>query len=328
MNAKRADQKLRDVIRRKHFSLSTEESYCNWLARFMHYLADGHAAGLASEQKVEAFLTQLAHQDVSASTQNQAFNALVFFYREALGQPLGNISALRAKRPATIREAPTESETRALLAAISDVHNYPTRLIVQLLYGCGLRVTEPCNLRIKDVDLAGQKLFIRSAKGGKDRVVNLPCSLFPQLRDEIEAARVIWKRDFANRVPVTLPGLLAKKYPQSQFAWKWAWLFPSRTVCQHPRTGETVRWRIHEANVQVAVRTAARQLGLSIKPHELRHAYATHCLNGGQNPRAIQQAMGHASLETTMGYLHAEALSVRSPLEFQLSTFSVSAFHK
>ncbi|MFA6240414.1 MAG: integron integrase [Candidatus Hydrogenedentales bacterium] len=315
MKPEDAIQKLRGVIRRKHFSLSTEESYCGWLARFMRYLGDGHAGGLPSERKVEAFLTQLAHQDVSASTQNQAFNALVFFYREALGQPLGDVSALRAKRRETLREAPSSEETRALLTAVKDVHDYPVRLIVHLLYGCGLRVTEPCNLRIKDVDLSGQRLLIHCAKGGKDRVVALPCSLYAGLRDQMEAARVIWKRDASNRIPVALPGLLAKKYPASAFAWKWAWLFPSHTTCAHPRTGETVRWRVHEANVQRAVREACREIGASIKPHELRHAYATHCLNRGSNPRAIQHAMGHKSLQTTMGYLHAEALSVRSPLE-------------
>jgi integrase len=236
---------------------------------------------------------------------------LIFFYREVLQTALGNINALRAKRPVTIREAPTEAETRALLEKVGNVHGYPTRLIVHLLYGCGLRVTEPCNLRIKDVDLSGQRLILRAAKGAKDRVVALPCSLYTGLRDQIEAARVTWKQDAAAGIPVVLPGLLARKYPASQFAWKWAWLFPSHTTCRHPRTGQTVRWRIHEANVQRAVRAT----GCGIKPHQLRHAYATHCLNRGTNPRAIQQAMGHHSLETTMGYLHAESLSVRSPLD-------------
>lgn len=316
MKPELAIEKLRSVIRRKHFSLSTEESYAGWLVRFMRYLADGHAEGLSSEQKMESFLTQLARQGMAASTQNQAFNALLFFYREVLVQKLGEINALRAKRTATIRTAPSVAETRSLLQAVRDVHGYPTRLIVHLIYGCGLRVTEPCNLRIKDVDIDGQRLLIRGAKGGKDRVVPLPCSLFASIREQIEVARVSWKRDAADSVPVPLPGLLAQKYPASQFAWKWAWLFPSHTTCRHPRTGDVVRWRIHEANVQRAVRTSAGTLGLEIKPHELRHAYATHCLNRGENVRAIQMAMGHASLETTISYLHSEATSVKSPLEF------------
>ncbi len=312
MKPEEADAKFRDYMRLRHLALSTEQSYRAWLARFMRFLAANPMPGTASEAKVEAFLSGLARQDVSASTQNQAFNALVMFYREVVRQPLARVDALRANKPVRLREAPSVEETRALLAAVRDVHGYPTRLLTHLIYGCGLRVTEPCNLRVKDVDLRGQRLLVRAAKGDKDRVVALPCSLYAGLRDQLEAARVTWKRDAAAGIPLQLPGLLAKKYPQSRFAWKWAWVFPQHTPCKHPRTGETVRYRLHEANVQLAIRTAT---GGDIKPHELRHAYATHSLNRGINPRAIQQAMGHVSLETTMGYLHAEALSVPSPLE-------------
>ena len=301
-------------MRLKHLAWSTEQSYLAWLARYMRFLGQMRAVGSAmtSEQKVETFLSELARQDVSASTQNQAFNALVMFYRDVAGTPLARIDALRANKPVTLREAPDRDEVRALLAAVKDVHGYPTRLITHLIYGCGLRVTEPCNLRVKDVELNSGRLLICAAKGAKDRVVPIPCSLHAGLRDALEAARVVWKQDVRNGLPVQLPNLLAKKYPQSRFAWKWAWVFPQKSPCKHPRTGELVRYRLHEAHVQTAIRKAS---GGNIKPHELRHAYATHCLNQGQNPRAIQQAMGHKSLETTMGYLHAEALRVRSPLE-------------
>lgn len=312
MRQNEAIGKFRDYMRLRHLALSTEQSYLAWLARYMRFLADGAVTGMTGEQKVEGFLSALAHQGVSASTQNQAFNALVMFYREVMKQPLARIDALRANKPVTLREAPGRDEVRALLAAVRDVHGYPTRLITHLIYGCGLRVTEPCNLRVKDVELQNQRLVIRAAKGGKDRVVPLPCSLHAGLRDAMEAARVVWKQDVRDGLPVQLPGLLARKYPQSRFAWKWAWVFPQKSACAHPRTGEMVRYRLHEANVQLAIRRAS---GGNIKPHELRHAYATHCLNQGTNPRAIQQVMGHKSLETTMGYLHAEAMSVRSPLE-------------
>jgi len=264
---------------------------------------------------MERFLTQLARQDVSASTQNQAFCALLFFYREVAGITLGKVDSLRAKKPVHLRYAPEVAEIRLLLNQVKDVGEYPTRLIVHLIYGCGLRVSEPLNLRLKDVLLSESKLIIRGAKGGKDRFVSIPCSLSAQIKAQIEYAKTVSERDRLNRLPVALPGLLAKKYPHWQFSPKWAWLFPSHRPCEHPRTGETVRWRCHEANVQRCVRAAARPLGLDITPHHLRHAYATHCLNAGQNPRAIQQAMGHSQLETTMGYLHAEALSVKSPLE-------------
>jgi integron integrase len=312
MKPEQAVSKFRDYMRLRHLALSTEQGYCAWLVRYMRFLSSAASELESSEAKVEAFLTTLAHQQVSASTQNQAFNALVMFYREVVGKPLVRVDALRANRPQRLREAPSVADTRALLAAVQDVHGYPTRLLTHLIYGCGLRVTEPCNLRVKDVDLAGQRLVIRAAKGNKDRVVALPCSLYAGLRDQLEAARVIWKRDVAAGIPLQLPEALARKYPRSRFAWKWAWVFPQHTTCQHPRTGETVRYRVHEANLQLAIRTAS---GGDIKPHELRHAYATHSLNRGVNPRAIQQAMGHQSLETTMGYLHAEAMSVSSPLE-------------
>jgi integrase len=246
---------------------------------------------------------------------NTLYNALIFFYKDCLGQPLEDISALRTSRPARLRIAPSVEQTRQLLAACQDMYGYPTRLIVHLLYGCGLRVTEPCNLRFKDVDLIGHKLIIRQAKGASDRVVSLPHCLGPVLRDQIEVARIVWKQDVAAGIPLELPGCLATKYPRSQFSWNWAWVFPSHNTCIHPRTGAIVRYRIHEANVQRTVRLACQKIGDEIKPHELRHAYATHCLNRGQNPRGIQLAMGHKQLETTMGYLHAEALGVRSPLD-------------
>lgn len=308
-------EKIRSLCRLRHLALSTEDSYCSWITRFSRFVVERCEAGWTPEQKMQAFLTQLAKQDVSASTQNQAFCALLFLYREALGVTLGKVDSLRAKKPVHLRYAPEVHEVSALLKATKDVASFPTRLIVRLLYGCGLRVTEPLNLRLKDVLLAESKLVIRAAKGGKDRFVSIPCSLVAEIRAQMDYAKGVAERDRVARLPVALPGLLAAKYPHWQFSAKWAWLFPAHKPCVHPRSEEVVRWRCHEANVQRCVRDAARPLGLDITPHHLRHAYATHCLNGGQNPRAIQQAMGHSNLETTMGYLHAEAMSVRSPLD-------------
>ena len=314
MNASEAEQLLRNTIRRKHFSLSTEDTYAGWLVRFMAYVVK-LPYGLPSEKKMEAFLTALARDEVSASTQNQAFNALLFFYRDCLRQKLEGINALRAKREASLRRAPAVEEVRRLLADVQDEGAYPVRLVVKLIYGCGLRITEPLGIRVRDVGLANSRLIIRRAKGGKDRVVGIPCSLVRDVTAQLEMARVIWQRDAAAGVPIKLPSRMEKKYPQAQWSWNWAWLFPQNAPCRDPRSGRTVRWHQLESTVQRAVKSSCRRLGLEILPHELRHAYATHCLNGGQNPRAIQQAMGHKSLETTMGYLHAEALSVRSPLE-------------
>lgn len=314
MKTDQALQKMTEVIRRKHLALSTERSYCAWLRRYCDYLlrVPGH---LTSEQKLERFLTALATEGVAASTQNQAFNAIIFFYQEVMGTPLTNIKALRARRPEQLRHAPSREDTLRLLKTIQTEADAAVSLVVRLLYGCGLRVTEPLSLRIKDVDLEVGQFIIRAAKGNKDRVVAIPDAVAGDLRAQIEAARVVWQQDQLKQVPVPLPQLLASKYPQAQFEWNWAWVFPAAHPCPHPRTGKRVRWRLHEANIQRAIRQACRKGGLFILPHELRHAYATHCLNRGANPRAIQEVMGHKSLETTMAYLHAEALGVRSPLD-------------
>ena len=313
MTTNQAVEKMREVIRRKHLANATEHAYCGWLVRFARFVQEQCQPDWSPAQKMEAFLTQLAKQDVSASTQNGAFNAILFFYREVMRQEIGKVDSLRAKKPAHLRFAPERAEVMKLIAALKDEGDYPTSLIVKLIYGCGLRVSEPLNLRVKDVLLSESKLVIRGAKGGKDRFVSIPCSLVNDLRAQLEFAKSVAERDRLAKLPVKLPGLLEVKYPHWQFSPKWAFLFPAHRPCEF--RGKVVRWRIHEANIQRAVRHAARPLGLDITPHHLRHAYATHCLNGGQNPRAIQQAMGHSNLETTMGYLHAEAMSVRSPLE-------------
>jgi integron integrase len=315
MNSEHAIQRLREVVRRQHKAISTEATYVFWLRRYMRAIP-GYPEGLSSEQKLERFLTDLARDRcVSAISQNQAFNAILFFYRDVIGQPLRDVNALRATRPTRLRTAPSIEHAQALLKTIRNLGGYPTNLIARLLYGCGLRVSEPLNLRIKDVDIRRSRLCIRGAKGGKDRVVALPASLIPEIAKQLHHARAIWEEDQRSRTPLALPEGLAKKYPEFQFNWMWAWLFPAHNICRHPRTGLLVRYRMHEANVQRAVKYARRQLGISVLPHELRHGYATHCLEQGVNPRAIQAAMGHVSLETTMGYLHAESLSVRSPLE-------------
>ena len=314
MNLESALSKLREIIRLKHLSLKTEDSYTAWIVRYSRFITDRCPEG-APEAKMEAFLTQLARQGVAASTQNQAFCALLFFYREVQKIELGKVHSLRAKTPVHLRYSPEQHEVQALLSAIHNVGGYPTRLIVKLLYGCGLRVTEPLNLRLSDVLLTESKLVIRSAKGGKDRFVSIPCSLAREIEVQVAVAKAVSESDRLNQIPVKLPGLLAAKYPHWQFSPKWAWLFPARQPCADPRTGQTVRWRCHEANVQRAVKSAAAPLGLEITPHSLRHAYATHSLNRGANVRAIQEVLGHKQIETTMGYLHAEALSVPSPLD-------------
>ena len=166
---------LRDVCAVKHLALKTEKSYTQWLLRFAAFLkVQVHQSGCNTEQKIEAFLTRLARSGVSASTQNQAFNALLFFYRDVLKQELGTINSLRAKNPTALRYCPGREEVLQLLRNVADVYGYPTRFIVHLIYACGFRVCEPLNLRIKDVDLKNRRLYIYQSKGNKGRVVLFP----------------------------------------------------------------------------------------------------------------------------------------------------------
>lgn len=311
--------RLREIIRRMHYSLSTEDTYVHWLRRYIGFLCGHRRIDQTAEEKFEAFLTHLARDGVSASTQNQAFNAIRFYYEQVRRQKLGDIKALRAKRGVHIRTAPTRGQVKEILRLVEDVHGYPTRLICFMLYGCGMRVTEPLNLRIKDIDLENSRIYIRQAKGGKDRVVNMPCKLANAIIHQMTIARSFWECDKANGTPVALPGLLGKKYKHAGLYWQWYWLFPSRKTCVCRRSGATVRWRCHENNVQKAVRNAARQLELDgvVTPHNLRHSYATHLLDAGAKMTAVAEAMGHESIETTAGYDHSEPLSVPSPLEIR-----------
>jgi len=200
---------------------------------------------------------------------------------------------------------------------VVDCGGYPTRLVAHLLYGAGLRVSEPLELRIKDVDLARRSLAIRGAKGGKDRVVELPRALADAMAGQMRLAKVTWRADAAAGLPVAMPGLLARKSPRLALTEAWAWVFLAHQPMKHPRTGERVRWRMHEVNVQRAVRAAAQKTGLAgkVTPHVLRHCYATHAHDAGAPARNLQEAMGHTQLETTMRYLTPSAAGVRSPLD-------------
>jgi len=311
-------ERARDVIRRQHKSIATENCYCGWLWRYFRYCFK-LPKEMTSAKKFEAFLTMLARdQDVAASTQNQAFNAIRFFYLDVEHKELGDVDALRATRPKQIRHAPSMAVTDRLLVEIKDVGGYPTNLICRMLYGCGLRVKEPLSLRIKDVQFDDMRLFILGAKGGKDRVVNLPLSLVPEIKQQMVVASSIWEQDGRNKMPLEIPHQLGKKYPETRFAWEWEWLFPQHHPCKHPRTGEMVRFHMHEANVQRAVKDARRKVGVFVTPHNFRHAYGTHSLDGGVNIVALSKAMGHEQIDTTAGYCHAEALSVPSPLDNRL----------
>jgi len=309
-------QLVQAKIRLRHFAFSTEQAYCHWTGRYYDFCLSLPATWPA-ERKAEAFLTDLAlRQGVAARTQNQALAALLFLYGAVIQKPLGNINALRAKRPSHERTAPSREQVRALRQAVVDRPNIPARLLVDLLYGCGLRVSEPLELRVKDVLWSERQLVIRAAKGGKDRRVPIPACCAEPLRLQIESARRLWLSDRKNSplIGVSLPHQLAKKYPSAPRAWQWFWVFPAAGFCLHPRTGVTVRYHLLHDHIQRAVREAALKVGLEdfVTPHVLRHAYATH----SREPiDALRQLMGHVSIETTAGYLHPVVARASNPLD-------------
>lgn len=308
--------RMRDALRLRHYSLRTEEAYCGWVERFAAWLrARPEFHERSGEAKVEAFLTHLAKKDVAASTQNQAFNALLYFYANGVGKKLDEgIQALRARRPARIRTAPALDTVKQLLLAVTDVHGYPTQLLCRLLFACGLRVSEAVNLRVRDMQ-AGS-LIIRDGKGGKDRVVTLSPQLLPMLQAQLRQARAVFERDQTSRVPIQLPGQLRRKYPAWEWAWEWAWVFPQKEPCQDPRDNRTVRFHLHEANLQRALSQANKAIGITgITPHHLRHAWATHSHRAGASLRDIQEHLGHAHLNTTMIYITPDPTPIPSPFD-------------
>ena len=213
---------IRLKIRMLHLAYSTEEAYCGWVGRYYDFCLTLPKAW-PPERKAEAFLTYLAVKaGVAARTQNQALSALLFLYSNVMGKPLGNIDALRAKRPFHERTSPSSEQVRALRLAVQDRPNLPARLMVDLLYGCGLRVSEPLELRVKDVLWSENQLVIRAAKGGKDRRVPIPACCAGPLRVQMEVARHVWESDrkHSPAVGVNLPHQLARKYPGAPFLWQ------------------------------------------------------------------------------------------------------------
>ena len=200
--------------------------------------------------------------------------------------------------------------------AVRDSGGYPTRLICLLLYGCGLRVTECVSIRLKDLDLDKARLTMVQGKGKKDRFINIPPSLIPMLRLQVQAAESIHSKAKAMGIPAKLPHRYAEKNPSSQFQRRWAWLFPMLAPCDDPRGGGRVWWHCLSGVVQSAMRAANKRAGTEgITPHHLRHAWATHARDMGARVEDIQEALGHKDIKTTLRYIHPDAERVPSPIE-------------
>jgi integron integrase len=286
-------EQVRGCIRARHMSYRTEKTYLQWIRRFLWFHGFKHPRELGAAE-VGAFLTSLAvNSRVSASTQNQALAAILFLYRDTLQIELPWLAdVVRAKRPMRLPVVLSRTEVQSVLARL----NGTLWLIASMLYGSGTRINECLQLRVKDVDLARRELLIRNAKGQKDRVTVLPESLVPHLRDHLAKVRSLFDADrAANKPGVSLPFALRRKYPTAATSWAWHWVFPARTFCRDPYSGEYGRFHLQPQNIQRAVKDAIRAAGIE-KPascHTFRHCFATHLLEDGYDIRTVQELLGH-----------------------------------
>lgn len=293
---------VRDQIRLKHYSIRTERVYCEWIKRYVRFHNYRHPMEMGAPD-VEAFLSDLAvRRDVSASTQNQALAALLFLYKQVLKQDLPWLGeVVRAKKPARLPVVLSISEVQQILGQLDG----DVGLIARLLYGGGLRLMEGVRLRVKDVDFSRKEIIIRDGKGQKDRVTVMPTSLVSPLRQHIARVRAIHQFELAEgRGDVYLPDALARKYPGAPFEWAWQYVFPAAGLSVDPRSGSVRRHHLDEKRVQRAFKRAVKASGVAklATPHTLRHSFATHLWESGQDIRTVQELLGHADVNTTMIY--------------------------
>ena len=310
--------RVRERIRFKHYSIRTEDSYVQWIRRFILFHGKRHPSEMGAVE-VEAFLTHLAVEgNVAASTQNQARSALLFLYKEVLGSELPWLNNVeQAKKPRRLPVVLTEDEVRDVLANLDGVH----WLVAALLYGAGLRLMEALRLRVQDVDFKRREVLVRNGKGFKDRVTMLPEKLAGRLQSHLATVRLLHEKDLAEGFgEVHLPYALDRKYPNAGTTWGWQYVFPSGNRSLDPRTGKTRRHHLDEQTIQRAVKQAVRTAGVvkPATPHTLRHSFATHLLQKGQDIRTVQELLGHEDVQTTMIYTHVlnrGGRGVTSPLD-------------
>jgi len=312
---------LVEKIRLKHYSRSTEDTYRYWCKSYILYHNKKHPLEMGKDE-IEKFLTYLAiKKKVAPSTQNQAFNAILFLYREVLGVDISNfnIQALRAKTRKRIPVVLSMDEVKCVLTNITGVNG----IIVSLLYGCGLRIKEALRLRVKDIDFEYDNIYIYDSKSLKDRVVPLPLKIKEQLKEQIIRAKTLHEKDlFDGYGSVYMPYNLSKKYPKAHKEFKWQYIFPAKSISFDKRENISRRHHINEININRAIKKATDLCGIykKVSAHTFRHSYATHLLQNGTDIRSIQDLLGHKSIETTMIYTHVvKELNkdvIKSPLDF------------
>jgi integron integrase len=307
----------RETIRTRHMAVRTEQAYVQWIRRYIAFHGRRHPRDLGAPA-VEAFLSHLAvERKVSAGTQNQALQALLFLYRHVLSTELPWLEDVtRASRPRRLPVVLSRAEVRAVMAQLDGA----PWLVAGLLYGSGLRLMEALRLRIKDLDLERGELMVRDGKGAKDRATVLPGALAVPLRGHMARLHEKYLEDRRRGVRVAMPDAMGRKKPGAAQSWGWQFLFPAADPWTDGRTGLQTRVHLHEKVVQRAMQQAVRMAGIT-RPascHTLRHCFATHLLEDGYDIRTLQELLGHADVSTTMLYTHVTnkgARGVRSPLD-------------
>jgi integron integrase len=314
----KAGEMMKRMLRLKQLAYSTEKSYIMWLRGFYKFVSPLTPANL-DDVHLKSYLSYLASERrVAKATQNQAFNALLFFYRYVIEKEVGSIAeVVRSKRGRRLPTVLSKDEVVRLISALDGVYE----LMAQIIYGGGLRLKECVRLRVKDIEFEKNLLMIRGAKGDKDRQTLLPEKVQPALHKHLAEVRKLYETDRqSNLAGVYLPGALSKKYPNAGKEWIWYWVFPSVNVSVDPRANIVRRHHLSGNNLQKAIKKAAAAKGVDnkITVHTLRHSFATHLLENGYDIRTIQLLLGHASLQTTMIYTHVahkNFMGVRSPLD-------------
>ena len=296
--------RTRSEIRVRHYSIRTEEAYGAWIRRFLRFHKMQHPRDMGAEE-VNRFLTHLAvDKHVAASTQRQALSAILFLYREVLGQKLPWLDdVVRAKQPKRLPTVLSREEVAAILSRLEGT----AQLVVLLLYGTGMRILECLRLRIQDIDFDLGHITIRNPKGGRDRVTMLPDSTRERLHGHLLEVRAAHEMDLAEGFgSVYLPNALAREYPHADRDWKWQYVFPASKRGVDPRSGIVRRHHLHESVIRKAIYAAARSAGTNKKVscHTFRHSFATHLLIAGYDIRTIQELLGHKDVKTTMVYTH------------------------
>lgn len=308
---------IKTVIRTHHYSKRTEEAYIKWIKEYLNFHKNKNPNILGSAE-ISSYINYLAiRRNVSASTQNLALCSIIFLYKQVLKKEINEIDLIRAKKPKKLPVVFTRKEIKEILDQIKGIN----WIMVNLLYGAGLRLMECVRLRVKDIEFEYKQVIVRDGKGKKDRITILPGILIEKLEEHISRVEKLHKKDLQNGFgSVYLPYALDKKYPNAGKEPGWQYLFPSPQISIDERTGEKRRHHIDENVLQRVVKIAIKNAGIKKTGscHTFRHSFATHLLEDGYDIRTVQELLGHENVNTTMIYTHVMkkgGLGVKSPAD-------------